>query len=257
MSDWVELRDGSVTLDPRLDRIKHQDSRSRHYAVAAAVPTDIRPSRSWAVDERLDQGYEGACVGFGVTHELAAYPKATPDLDYAFAMAIYNEAKRIDPWPGEDYEGTAVLAGAKAAQARGYFDEYRWCFSVEDMLRALSNEGPVVVGTNWTDSMYDPSPAGLVDPSGEVIGGHCFLIRGYQLRPDEHLRAEGVTEAVFRFRNSWGPGWGRNGDGFITVSDYEKYLLPEGDQVVFMGRHKRPATEPLGTPVTEPHHWHG
>lgn len=253
MSRLTRLRDGSQTADRRLDRIKQQDPRSRAFGVDAVLPDGERRARSWAVDERLDQRNEGACVGFGITHELASYPKAAPGLSAAFATALYQEAKRRDPWEGEDYEGTSVLAGVQAAQDAGWFSEYRWCFSVEDMLRTLAHEGPIVVGTNWHESMYDPSLAGLVRPSGEVIGGHCFLVRGFQTRPDEHLRREGVNEPVLRFRNSWGPEWGRNGDGFITVADYEEWLMPEADQVVFMGRRRHPSVAVKGVSVAD---WH-
>lgn len=218
---------------PVLDRIPFFDPRSLDYPITAAVPAEITHGRSWSVPAWLDQGQEGACVGFGVSHELAAYPAAVPGLDYNFALGIYTAAKKIDPWPGEEYEGTAVIAGVKVAQARGYFDTYRWAFSVEDICRALSHEGPVVVGTQWYEGMYEPDRNGLVRPGvGPVVGGHCYLIRGFQMKPTF------VGEPVFRIRNSWGRSWGKDGDAFITFSDYEKYLLPQGEAVIFMGRHK-------------------
>lgn len=232
MAELITLRDGSTTGDIRLDRIKQFDERSRNFPVAAVVPEEITRGRTWGAYARLDQGREGACVGFGVTHELAAYPAAVPNLTNDFALSVYHEAQKIDPWPGEDYSGTSVLAGVKVAHQRGYFDSYRWCFSIEDMLRALSHEGPIVVGTDWYDGMYQPAPSGLVSPSGSVVGGHCWLIRGFQLKPTF------ASEPVFRARNSWGADWGVNADFFITLSDYEKYLMPGGEQVVFVGRHK-------------------
>jgi hypothetical protein len=61
----------------------------------------------------LDQGKEGACVGFAWSHELAAYPVRV-EVDDEFARSkIYAEAQKIDEWPGEAYHGTSVLAGAK------------------------------------------------------------------------------------------------------------------------------------------------
>ena len=248
MPTTFELRDGSQTTDPRLDRLRQFDERSRAFPVAAVIPPTITRGRTWSVPPRLDQGREGACVGFGVSHELASYPAAVPSLTNDFAHNLYKQAQKIDPWEGENYEGTSVLAGVKVAKSWGYFDEYRWCFSVEDMLRALSTEGPIVVGTDWYDSMYSPQASGLVKPGqGSVIGGHCWLIRGFQLKPTF------ASEPVFRARNSWGGDWGVSGDFFVTVSDYEKHLMPGGEQVVFMGRHKYVSTPAAqGTRFTDP-----
>lgn len=229
------LRDGSSVEDIRLDRLVQFDERSREFPVAAVLPEEIKHGRTWSVPAYLDQGSEGACVGFGISHELAAYPAAVPGLNYSFAFNLYKSAQRIDPWPGENYSGTSVLAGVKVAQSMGYFDSYRWAFSVEDILRALSHEGPVVVGTMWNESMYSPRPDGLLEVGNDkIVGGHCYLIRGFQMKP----RLKGVNEPVLRIRNSWGKDWGVKGDAFIRLSDYEKYLLPDGEAVIFMGRHK-------------------
>jgi hypothetical protein len=231
-----DLRDGSVTYDRRLDRLPQRDAKSRDFPISAVVPAEIVRGRTWACPAYLDQGREGACVGFGVSHELAASPVRVSGLTYSTAYDIYRAAQKIDPWPGEGYEGTSVLAGVKIAHERGYFDSYRWCFTVEDILRALAHEGPVVVGTDWRDSMSTPRPSGRLDCSGSVAGGHCYLIRGFSLRA--RLRGEKV-EPMFRIRNSWGLLWGKNADAWITVEDYERYLMPGADQVVFVGR-KRP-----------------
>lgn len=233
------LRDGSRTQDPRLDRLVQFDERSREFPVAAVVPETIKRGRTWPLAERLDQGREGACVGFGVTHELAASPQRVRGLTEDFAFKVYREAQKIDPWEGENYEGTSVLAGVKIAHQMGYFGQYRWCFTVEEIMRALAHEGPVVVGTVWKDGMYQPRPSGLIRPGeGSTVGGHCYLIRGLALRP--RIRGEGKLGPTFRIRNSWGPDWGVEGDAFITVEDYERYLMPGGDAVVFMDRRRKP-----------------
>ncbi len=234
-----KLRDGAETQDPRLDRLVQFDERSRDFPISAVIPPTITRGRSWYVQPRLDQGQEGACVGFGVSHELAGWPAPVRGIDDAFAQEIYREAQKIDPWPGEEYSGTSVLAGVKIAQQRGYFGTYRWCFSVEDILRALAHEGPVVVGTVWKDGMYQPDSSGLIRPGGgEVVGGHCYLIRGFALDPSRGNWPVSLKEPTFRIRNSWGGDWGRAGDAFITVADYERYLMPDSDAAVFVDRHR-------------------
>lgn len=227
------LRDGTETNDPRLDRLRQQDPRSLEFPITAVVPEGVK-QRTWALNERLDQGREGACVGFGVSHRIAAAPIEAKGITDVTAQAIYKAAQKIDPWPGEQYEGTSVLAGVQVAQQLGHFTEYRWCFGVDDMMRALSHEGPIVVGTVWKDSMFAPAANGVLDCSGTNQGGHCYLIRGLDLRKK--------GGPYFRITNSWGPDWGKKGDAWIRVEDYEAHLLPEGDACVPVeARRRRPS----------------
>lgn len=247
----MRLADGSQTSDRRLDRLIEFDPRSKNFPISAVVPDGVT-SRRWALDERLDQGSQGACVGFGVSHRLAAAPVERSNITNASALSIYNAAKKIDPWPGEDYEGTSVLAGIKVAKNRGYFSEYRWCFSVDDVMRAVCFEGPVVVGTNWRSTMWDTRPSGLIDSVGtpnDNEGGHCYMIRGLTLHP--RLTGESASlEPVFRITNSWGKGWGWNGEAFIRISDFEKLLLDDGEAVVPRETHTAPTSLSFGAKLS-------
>lgn len=228
MPETTPLRDGSRTADVRLDRLQHFDARSKDFPVAAVVPEGVK-TKTWRLNERNDQGPDGACVGFGIGHRLAAAPLELGGVDYDFSFALYKEAQKLDPWQGENYEGTSVLAGIKAARNRGHIGTYRWCFSVEDIMRALTHEGPVIVGTWWDFSMFEPDERGLLVPDGNHAGGHCYLLRGVTLKPRGKLKGLGP---LFRVTNSWGKGWGDNGEAFIRVEDYERWLLPGGEAVV-------------------------
>lgn len=228
MSELIQLRDGSETADRRLDRLMQFDEKSRSFAVADILPDHFR-SKTWALHARLNQGPDGACVGFGNTHRIAALPISFSKASDDYARMIYHEAQRIDPWPGEDYEGTSVLAGVKVAQRLGHFSQYRWCFTIEDYMRAVANEGPVIVGSWWDYSMFDPDERGLLHPDGRHAGGHCYILRGLTLEPRGILRGAGP---VFRITNSWGPEWGVNGEAYMTVEDFERYMMPDGEGAV-------------------------
>lgn len=234
--DKIELRDGSFTDDLRLDRLLQFDERSRAFPVSDVLPEGFR-SKTWRLNERNDQGPDGACVGFGTGHRLAAAPLEVGRVDYDFSFALYREAQKLDPWHGEDYEGTSVLAGIKAARNRGHVESYRWCFTIEDYMRALAHEGPVLVGSWWDYSMFEPDENGLIVPDGRHAGGHCYMLRGLTVKPPKRLG----TEPVFRITNSWGKGWGKNGEAFIRVSDFERYLMPEGEGAVLFEKRKAPA----------------
>ena len=129
MTQEKQLKNGQTTTDPRLDRIVQFDEESREYPIRALVPTASKPrSYTWRCDAWLDQGYEGACVGFSFSHELAARPSVVKNTSYNSGIWVYNQARMVDEWPGENYDGTSVLAGAKVLTANGYFKEYRWAF---------------------------------------------------------------------------------------------------------------------------------
>lgn len=246
MQTLAERRDRS------LDWRSFHDERSLDWPIRAAMPVTVNRVRRMhrAHRIRLNQGQEGACVGNGWTAELQARPNVVGgDLGrigaieaQQFATNVYRQAQSLDDWPGESYEGTSVLAGAKVVKQMGYIDEYRWAFSIDDVIDALITTGPVVIGIPWYDSMYETRPSGLVDVGGRIVGGHCLCLIGYD--PAMRLPKEGWTKRfeVVRWRNSWGSDYGHNGDGFIRVEDLAELLRSRfgGEACIPIGRHTRP-----------------
>jgi hypothetical protein len=239
----VQLRGGHSTQDRRLDRLPQKDPRNLSFPLRALLPEDTTQiiPKYWLGGTLIDQGQEGACVGFGVTGELMASPVRThigPEWKTAysredpnvFARGVYKRAQQLDPWAGEDYEGTSVLAGMKAAMELGLITEYRWGFSLNDVRDTLMYYGPVIIGVNWYDSMYETDAQGLVTVDGELVGGHCILLTGYS--PARKF-ADGPKE-VYRWRNSWGPyyGYRGTGHGFVTAEDMHRLLIEEGGDMV-------------------------
>jgi hypothetical protein len=202
------------------------DERSRDYPVRELLRAVPLVSKVWGCYAHLDQGSDGACVGFGWTHELAASPVVVKNLSYSYAMALYEAAKRNDQFPGENYEGSSVLGGAKAVKKAGLMPEYRWAFTIDDVLDTLSHHGPVVLGTNWLSNMFEPhSPKWALDVSGSIAGGHCYLARGVALKKFK-------DEPGIRLRNSWGSSWGSRSDAYIRASDLERLLKDGGEACV-------------------------
>lgn len=220
------------------------DVRNVQYPVAPFATTGVsdwkHEHRYWWKGPVLDQGAEGACVGFGWTAELGASPQRVKFTDpNQFARDIYRTAQTVDQWPGEDYEGTSVLAGAKVVQSFGLMDTYRWAFSVDEIRQTILHVGPVVIGLPWYDSMYETRPSGLVESlssSDRLVGGHCLLINGYS--PRYRFVREGLWKRyeIFRWQNSWGPSYGRNGHGYIRAEDLDWLFSQYGEACVPMGR---------------------
>jgi hypothetical protein len=204
---------------PQLDRLPEFDERSRSYPIRGLVPQTPR-SFTWRCDTWLDQGTEGACVGHGWAHEAAARP-VPRQVTSADAMAIYRRARQLDQWPGEDYSGTSVIAGAKATKERGWLREYRWGFSLNDALTAISRHGPCVLGLDWWTGMFAPDLNGQVHVTGRLEGGHCILAVGVN-----------VKRRTVTLHNSWGHGWGVGGRCFISWDDLGGLLADGGECAV-------------------------
>lgn len=242
----LQLRGGAMTLDPRCDRIPQRDEESENYPVREIIRAEgIRETRSysWAYFQ-LNQRKEGACGGFGTTMEAAARPvpvfgdPARYALDEKVitevARQVYFDAQRIDPWAGGAYpgaqpfyEGTSGLAAVKAGARRGWYDEYRWALgpgaeaAAHDVCLTLGYLGPVMIGSNWYEDMYDAVPGPMdemfLDVSGRAVGGHWYVLTRYSKKLD----------AV------WTPNsWGGAGQGWIRRSDLIKLLAENGEACI-------------------------
>ena len=239
----TEITPGNL---PVVDRLVQFDERSRNFAAVPAFGLGEKPFRSytWRCDVYHDQGTEGACVGFAWTHELAARPKVIVR-DANFAQAIYKRAQLLDPWPGEAYSGTSVLAGVKAVQeiknSRGnsLIREYRWGFGLQDVMRILGYYGPVVLGINWFYGMYFPDDKGFIKYGGDQVGGHAIMANGIRIVKKDSSGAYPVPfenvdldKSWVRLHNSWGTEYGVGGDCFVTLRDLDLMLRDQGEACV-------------------------
>jgi hypothetical protein len=211
------------------DQQTKHDPRSLDYPVRELFKPVPVTSKFWSPGAVLDQGQEGACVGHGIAADLSASPVRVRGVDHPYAQSIYMDARKIDGIPDSSGEGTSVNAGMKIAVERGFYTSYHWAFSLDDVIQSLLQVGPVVIGINWYAGMYE-APDGVVSVSGECVGGHCILLTGYAKR-------YGRLGEVFRWRNSWGPGYGRNGNAYIKADDLGRLLIDEkGEAAIPVGR---------------------
>jgi C1A family cysteine protease len=143
---------------------------------------------------------------------------ASPVLDPGH---VYREAQKVDEWPGEDYSGTSVRAGAKVLQALGFIASYHWAYDVETVVQAVLERGPVVVGTSWYRDMFLPDASGLVTPSGPLVGGHAYVLNGTNRKT-----------GLFRAKNSWGRSWGKGGAFWLSYETLERLLHESGEACI-------------------------
>lgn len=188
-----------------------------HLANAAGnTPPFPTADKTWEAAFTLDQGNTGHCVGFGWAGWGNTLPVDDNWVD-ADGHAIYYECKVIEGDPGGE-DGAYTRDGAKAMLNRRRLSVYAFADTMADILDHLRGKGPVVVGTDWTNDMFEPDSSGYVKPTGGVAGGHCYLMYGVQ----------GDT---LIFKNSWGDGWGLDGSFKMRISDFQVLLDAYGEAV--------------------------
>lgn len=267
-TDSRTLRDGTTTTDPRCDALLDLDPRSKAYPARAALPPTenlARRSHTWAYrGDALDQGREGACVAYAICHEIAARPTPArwvrtattpipqgrhddPEIvERPYAVGLYHDAQRCDVFPGGAYlgasphmEGTSVLAGMKVATDRGFYDGYRWCFSLADLIDSVMWLGPVVVATRWYPAMHRPGADGdvasdglgyLKPEGGEPTGRHAYVVLGVDIDTDDGKGADLIV------LNSWGPRWGADGRARMRRRVMRRLIGEAAEMAVPVGR---------------------
>lgn len=104
-------------------------------------------------------------------------------------------------------------AQADANAAKYKLREYKRITSSADLLQALAEGYPVVLGATLYESYYDIGKDGIFQmpkPGERSIGRHAMLACGYK-------RINGVMHVLLR--NSYGTSWGDKGYGWMPI-DY-------------------------------------
>jgi hypothetical protein len=221
----------------RLGRLHAPDVRDRRFLLMehpAAQSVVKVVDKTWAFFSKpLDQGNTGTCVGHGWKHRLMAAPMVRRQADKPSAMEIYDAAIKVDEWTDNDNDtarqmGTSVRAGAKVLQSMGLLTEYSWITSAEDAARWIGGQdergefvgGPIVIGVNWYDSMFETDKEGILQISGAVAGGHCVCLNRY-------IPKRGLFGGI----QNWALPWGIHGSGhfYIQASDLERLLKEDGE----------------------------
>lgn len=232
------LKNSQEVDDPRLGRIPFWDPRSNNYLLRQLPSYGAYKLRSytWHIGVQLDQGQEGACVGFSFGHELACTPVPVMGITNQFARErLYWTFQQNDDWPGgaypgavPQYEGTTVHAGAMNLKSRGYYGEVRWADTEEEFAYAIGYYGPGVIGVNWYQGMMNIDTNGILQPTGSIAGGHAILVKGFSYK-----------KGLYRLHNSWGSNWGINGDAYVTRDTMARLRSEQGEFCIPIRRNKK------------------
>jgi hypothetical protein len=249
---------------PGLGRIQHHDPQNLAYA-HGVLPKAAIQSVVWARHTPiLDQLQVGSCTGNALTGALGTdsagrtataqvtvkadskgiFKAGTYTLDEDFAVMAYELNTRLDNIKGQykpDDTGSSGPACGKTAKALGLATGYTHAFTY-DALRSALQSGPVLIGIDWYNSMFNPKPDGqiVVDKASGLAGGHELMIREY----------DAVNDIVWA-DNSWGPSWGVAGRAYFKGA-HLRTLLSDGGDVTVLAFTTTPAPTPLPSPAPAP-----
>jgi hypothetical protein len=200
---------------PSFGRRFAPDPRDRNYPVRTLLAEEPVPLRTqiWPCEITLNQDPRGACVLFSAGYECAATPEAWQDITNELCFAWYDETQWLDEFddtPPE--EGTSVRAGAETLVRHGRIVQYRWAFTVQEVLDAVIALGTGIAGTVWKAGMMYVDNKGFIHPTGTDVGGHAWTIIGYIAELD-----------AFLFKQSWGEHWGIDVDGGRVWFDDDRW----------------------------------
>lgn len=194
-----------------------------------------------------DQGSEGTCVGFATAVGMKEYQekKEHGNIIELSPRFLYQECKKIDEMP--DKEGTTIKAAMQVLVKLGVCREEYWPYvpdvagtpkpgaeenalkyrsirtytildSINVMKRSLVTDGPFVAGVRVYDNWYDQSThsTGKIPMPGNSsrVEGHAICIVGYN-----------DDDQTFKFKNSWGIGFGEKGYGYLPYNYIENELI--------------------------------
>jgi hypothetical protein len=223
--------------DMRLGRNLWLDARSLAYMVENRADTMSRglTNRQWErIIPILDQGSLGSCCGNAGTGALGTQPfydrvgktvfgnAADAAALENFAVRLYSDATKIDPYPGT-YQptdtGSSGLAICQVLRNRKTISGYRWARTAQGFLQLLQ-AGPVLMGMAWMNAFFNPDRNGFIDsdphwPTSGLAGGHEVEVIGVE------LDGRDLFNSVITFCNSWTAQWGDAGRFRMRLRTYE------------------------------------
>jgi len=215
-----------------------------------AAPTPILKAIPAAVDltsqapkEIYDQGDLGSCTANAIAGalEFDEIKQKSKNVFTPSRLFIYYNERVLEHTVNAD-SGAFIRDGIKSVASQGVCPETEWPYDIaqftkrpsqkcytdarkfealtyqrlfqdlHSMKGCLAEGYPFVYGFSVYESMMTQEVAKtgqvpLPGPTEKMVGGHAVMAVGF----DDKTR-------LFKFRNSWGSGWGQGGYGFIPYS---------------------------------------
>ncbi|BFU96262.1 MAG: hypothetical protein NTNFB02_29840 [Nitrospira sp.] len=243
------------TFDVRTD-----DTDGRDYIFEPSLtllPPEKRPLRGIPV---LDQGEEGACVGFALATVINVSMRQRlqhgQKFDPVSARMLYEIAKRYDEWKGEHYDGTSLRGAMKGWHHHGVASEGAWtskgrynqrkglwivdrAFTIEREEEAKKR--PIGAYYRVIDSDVGHLQAAILE--GDAVLASAWVHDGWDARILAKSKGRGYPAIPFNRRarglhafaivgyradgfiiqNSWGSKWGKSGLALLHYDDWMEH----------------------------------
>jgi len=206
-----------------------------------ALPAGIYPRIPFPV---RDQGRSSSCTGFSLAHivdHLRFRETSADNPRPVSARMLYEMARRNDEWAGSTYEGSSIRGAIKGFFRNGVCSEetapsdddreewaltyemakeargirlgayYRLQPDIADYHSAIAEIGAIYVSAQIHSNWRKPKD-GRIEPGGKSVGGHAFVVVGYD-------------DKGFWVLNSWGADWGANGVAHWSYGDWAATVM--------------------------------
>lgn len=225
-----------------LGSIKDQDDPRDYRLAPAQVIPPLPPSVDYEkqMSPIRDQGQRGSCVSMatvavkewqerkqhGFKHPLdlseewvydqimldggGAYPRDAMKLLDASGVCQEKYLPYKPSLPDDTPPQLSITSTEKRSAAHYKAKSYVRLHTLNDMLATLAVAGPFTLAVDWLDGWFNPGQQfdgyPVLSPGeGTSAGGHDVAIVSYD-----------QTAKVLKFRNSWGPEWGKGGYAYFT-----------------------------------------
>lgn len=198
-------------------------------------PTCTPKTTWWAPNDpdNDDQGPLGACTAFADVNCWSTFP-----FKGSGSVAARN-AKAIDLYHWITLKDNPTIPGVYPPDDTGSTVNFAWLTGVDKGLWSSNAErastgdgalcmlqrGPVMVGTDWLEGMFDFDLCGHASVTGPVAGGHAYLLLGYDTKRD-----------LAWFDTSWGKvgvkdARGRWGYFSLTRAEFNRLMQSGGEAI--------------------------
>jgi len=227
---WPDPRDfsfrvfaGAEPLPPAFSRKEEMPPVRNQGKLGTCVAHSVWAIKEWQERQQRDNPKGGLSPRFiyqmaKQADNIPAVPGTYPRVALKVAQDYGDCPERLLPYEGlaSDVNLPPPPEAAIRAAEPYKISIYTQLHTLDELKRAIVEQGPVLVGVMVAESFLD-AKSYIPPPGGKLLGGHAITLCGY----DDNIKCGPYTGAVL-IMNSWGTGWGQSGFSWIPYAAWVK-----------------------------------